>query len=233
MKKSTTDNLFCDKCKSNTCSIIKSCTPAQIENVSSNKSCSSYKRGEALFHEGGMPLGLFCVNAGSIKIVKAASGGKEQIVRIATKGDMVGYRSLLMKQRYSSTAIAAEDCKVCLIPRDEFYKLTLENHKFYDAVIQQLCVELDDSHNKMADIAYKPVRGRLAEALLLLAQAEQGNINEINLTRDDLASFVGTVKETTIRILAEFKDEGLIALDKRTIKLLNVAGLERISNIYD
>jgi CRP-like cAMP-binding protein len=233
MKKATTDNLFCDKCKSNTCSIIKSCTPEQIDNVSTNKSCSGYKRGEALFHEGGMPLGLFCINSGSVKIIKQASGGKEQIVRIATKGDMVGYRSLLMKQRYTATAIATEDSKVCLIPREEFYKLTLENHKFYDAVIQKLCEELEDSHTKIADIAYKPVRGRLAEALLLLSQANGDNIGEINLTRDDLASFVGTVKETAIRILAEFKDEGLIVLDKRTIKLINVAGLERISNIYD
>jgi CRP-like cAMP-binding protein len=136
-----------------------------------------------------------------------------------------------MKQRYTATAVASEDSKVCLIPREEFYKLTLENHKFYDAVIQKLCEELEDSHNKIADIAYKPVRGRLAEALLLLSQAN--NASEINLTRDDLASFVGTVKETTIRILSEFKDEGLIALDKRTIKLINVAGLERMSNIYD
>lgn len=225
------DHIFCEKCRNINSSLIKFCTQQQVENVNYAKTCSAYKRGDVLFHEGGLPLGIFCLNSGSVKIVKAASGGKEQIVRIATSGDIIGYRSLLMRQRYSASAIATEDCKVCLIPREEFSKLTVENPKFYDALIERLCKELEDSQNKMADIAYKPVRGRLAEALLLLSQSSENGL--INLTREDLASFIGTVKETTIRLLSEFKEEGLIEIDRRSIRLLNVAGLEKVSNIYD
>ncbi len=225
------DHVLCEKCKNAKSSLIKFCTQQQVENVNYAKTCSTYKRGDVLFHEGGLPLGIFCLNSGSIKIVKSASGGKEQIVRIATSGDIVGYRSLLMRQRYSASAIATEDCKVCLIPREEFMKLTTENPKFYEALIERLCKELEESQNKMADIAYKPVRGRLAEALLLLSQSNENGL--INLTREDLASFIGTVKETTIRLLSEFKEEGLIEVDRRTIRLIDVVGLEKVSNIYD
>lgn len=159
-------------------------------------------------------------------------GGKEQIVRIVKAGDVVGYRSLIMHQRYSSSAFAIEDSKVCLIPKDEFMKLSANNRKFYEELMRMICEELENSQNKMTEIAYKPVRGRIAEALILLAQMSvpQG---VINLTRDDLASFVGTVKETVIRVLSELKSEHFIEIDKRTIKVLNLSGLEKLSGMYD
>lgn len=226
------DNIFCNKCQNSNKSLVKFCTNEEIYEINTTKTCISYKRGDSLFHEGALPLGLFCVNAGSIKVVKEASGGKEQIVRIAQAGDVIGYKSLIMQQRYSSSAFAMEDSKVCLIPRDEFSKLSSNNHKFYDALMKLLCEDIERSQNKMAEIAYKPVRGRVAEALILLGQmaTPQG---VINLTREDLASFVGTVKETVIRVLSELKSEQFIEIDKRHIKVLNISGLEKVSNLYD
>jgi len=232
MRKPANEQIFCEKCKTSNKSLIRFCTNKEIDSINYSKTCISYKRGEALFHEGSMPLGIFCVSSGSIKIVKQASGGKEQIVRIATAGDVVGYRSIVMQQRYSESAIASEDSKVCLIPREEFSKLTSNNTKFYEEVIKLLCVELENSQVRMTDIAYKPVRGRIAEALILLSQSSE-NKGLVSLTREDLASFVGTVKETTIRILSEFKEEKLIDIDKRTVKVLNMKGLEMVSGLYD
>ena len=226
------DNTFCEKCRHSNQSLVRFCTVQEIEEIDATKTCISYKRGEPLFHEGALPLGVFCVNSGAIKVVKEASGGKEQIVRIVTAGDVLGYRSLIMQQRYSSSAFAIENSKVCLIPKDEFAKLSANNRKFYDELMKMICEELEDSQNKMAEIAYKPVRGRIAEALILLGQmaTPQG---VINLTRDDLASFVGTVKETVIRVLSELKNEHFIEIDKRTIKVLNLSGLEKLSGMYD
>jgi CRP-like cAMP-binding protein len=232
MKKTATEQIFCEKCKKSNKSLVRFCTAKEVESIGYSKTCISYKRGEALFHEGSLPLGIFCISSGSIKIVKQASGGKEQIVRIATAGDIVGYRSIVMQKRYDESAIAAEDSKVCLIPREEFSKLTANNGKFYEAVIKLLCEEIESSQIKMADIAYKPVRGRIAEALLLLSQSSEHQ-GMVNLTREDLASFVGTVKETTIRILSEFKEEKLIDIDKRNVTILNIKGLELVSGLYD
>ena len=226
------DNIFCERCRQSTHCLVKFCSNQELENINASKTCVSYKRGETLFHEGSPPFHLFCISSGSIKIVKEASGGKEQIVRIAKAGEMAGYRSLIMQQRYSNSAVAMEDSKVCLIPRDMFQHLSANNHKFYEALTKLLCEEIELSQNKMAEIAYKPVRGRIAEALIILAQMTNPQ-GIINLTREDLASFVGTVKETVIRTLSEFKNENLIEVDKRNIKILNLVGLERLSNLYD
>jgi CRP/FNR family transcriptional regulator, polysaccharide utilization system transcription regulator len=232
MKKTATEQIFCEKCKNSNKSLVRFCTASEVTSINYSKTCISYKRGETLFHEGAMPLGIFCVSSGAIKIVKQASGGKEMIVRIANSGDIVGYRSIVMQQRYGASAVAAEDSKVCLIPREEFNKLTANNSKFYEGVIKLLCEDIENSQTKMAEIAYKPVRGRIAEALILLSNsAEHKGI--ISLTREDLASFVGSVKETTIRILSEFKDEKLIDIDRRNIKILNIKGLELVSGLYD
>lgn len=202
------------------------------EEINFSKTCINYKRGEALFREGAMPLGIFCVSSGIIKVVKEASGGKEQIVRLAQAGDTIGYRSLIMQQRYEASAIATEDSKVCLIPKEQFVALSANNRHFYEALMKMLCEDIENSQRKMAEIAYKPVRGRVAEALIVLAQTATPK-GVINLTREDLASFVGTVKETVIRILSEFKAENHIEIDKRTIRVLNLAALEKVSNLYD
>jgi CRP-like cAMP-binding protein len=111
-----------------------------------------------------------------------------------------------------------------------------KNERFSDSMIKMLSSNLDDSFGKMADLAYKPVRGRMAEALLFLNAFYKDEKNKngiITMTREDLASFVGTVKETAIRILKEFKDEGLIETDKSDIIIKNTDGLIRISKLYD
>jgi CRP-like cAMP-binding protein len=226
------DNIFCEKCRHSNQSLIRFCTNAEIEDINATKTCINYKRGESLFREGALPLGIFCVNSGTIKVVKEASGGKEQIIRIVRAGDVIGYRSLIMQQRYTSSAFTIEESRVCLIPKEEFVKLSANNRKFYDALVQMLCRDLENSQNKMTEIAYKPVRGRVAEALILLGQMANPQ-GIINLTREDLASFVGTVKETVIRVLAEFKSEHFIEIDKRNIKVLNLTGLEKLSGMYD
>lgn len=232
MKKTATEQIFCEKCKNSNKSLIRFCTGNEVSSINYSKTCISYKRGETLFHQGSMPLGIFCVSAGAIKIVKQASGGKEMIIRIANAGDIVGYRSIVMQKRYGASAVAAEDSKVCLIPKEEFNKLTANNSKFYEGVIKLLCEDIENSQVKMAEIAYKPVRGRIAEALILLSNSVEHK-GVISLTREDLASFVGSVKETTIRVLSELKDEKLIDIDKRNITVLNIKGLELVSGLYD
>ncbi len=230
--KQNTEHLLCENCRSRGVSLFKFCKISELEQISEAKSCQIFKRGQELFAEGSLPIGLFCINSGSIKIVKYASGDKEQIMRIAGPGDQVGYRSLITHRRYDVSAIAAEDSRVCLVPKEIFYKLTESNKDFYAALVEQLCTVIETTQEKMADIAYKPVRGRIAEAIIMLSKRskEQGLIN---LTREDLASFVGTVKETAIRTLSEFKSENLIAIEGRSIRVLNYAGLEKISGLYD
>lgn len=226
----------CEHCKSRKNSLFHFCHLEELGKINDEKSCSVYKRGQILFQEGGNPMGMYCVNEGKVKLYKYASDGKEQIVRIAKPGDFIGYKSLLAGTRYPVSASALEDAQICIIPKHSIMELFKENEGFSKSMIEVLCSTIDETYAKMADLAYKPVRGRIAEALLFLNKFYKDEKNPegiITITREDLASFVGTVKETTIRMLREFKDEGLIETEKSDIRLLNVPKLTKIAELYD
>src|ERR1043166_3978171 len=123
-----------------------------------------------------------------------------------------------------------------MVPKKIFSELIYDNKQFSESLIKFLCRTMESSVEKMTDLAYKPVRGRIAEALLFLSSFYKDEKNPkgiITITREDLASFTGTVKETTIRMLTEFKAENLIETNRSEIEIKNAEGLLHISQLYD
>lgn len=229
-------NPDCTKCISRGHSLLNHCTEQELINISSSKGCSIYKKGQYIFHEGSKPFGLFCVNSGKVKITKESSDGKEQIIRLAKSGDALGYRALMADSSYSASAVALEDSAVCFISREDMNDLINHNPKVGADIMRLLSKALGEAEEKMAKMALKPVRERLAEALLLLKNT-YGNVNgsqfHIAISREDLASLVGTAKETAIRFLSEFKDEGIVSTQGSTITILDAEKLIKISELYD
>lgn len=212
------------------------CYLNEVQDIDKSKSCTLYKRGQVLFHEGSNPIALYCVSSGRIKVYRSLNNGKEQIIRLAKGGDFVGYSSLLIGRPYPVSAKAMEDSLVCMVPKISVAELVQNNKQFSENLIKLLSRALEGVVKKMTDLAYKPVRGRLAEALLFLQSfyKDEGNPNGIvTITREDLASFAGTVKETTVRILTEFKNENLINTNGSNIEIRDAEGLLRISRLYD
>lgn len=212
-------------------SLFSCLTAEQLEKLQLH-TCLFFKKGQPVFQEDSMPTGVFCISEGLVKVTKLGSNGKEQILRIAKPGDFVGYKSLIKGSRYRASAVAIEDSSICHIPKAIFMELLNENVEFYQQIVHLLCDVIDNAETKITDIAYKPVRGRIAEALLVLDKAFEDK-EQITLTREDLAGLVGTVKETAIRIISEFKHEKLIEINKRSIKIINPEGLIKISHLYD
>lgn len=226
----------CRHCASKNNSLFHFCHLQELQHIEQHKTCAMYTQGQVIFHEGANPIGLYCINAGKVKIIKTASDGKEQIVRFAKPGDFLGYCSLLAGQPYPVSAVALEDATVCLVPKPMFSQLMNENKQFSDNLVKLLCRTVTGAAEKMTTIAYKPVRGRIAEALLFLHAFYKDTANPegfITITRDDLASFVGTVKETAIRTLTDLKNEHLIETSRAGIKVKNAAGLLKVSELYD
>lgn len=213
------------------------CRGSELEQLSATKSCFIYKKGQLIFHEGGKPSGLYCIHEGKIKIAKMGSDGKEQIVRLAKPGDVIGYRALMADTNYSASAVALEDAVICFIPRSQFMELISSNVDFASGLMKLLSNALGEAEERMVQMAYKPVRERLAEALLLLQKTYQQREGEdkftISISREDLASIVGTAKETTIRLLSDFKDEQLIATKGSSITIIDPEKLYKICHLYD
>lgn len=223
----------CEECLANGHELFKDLTPEELEIVNNGKGCSLYKRGNIIYHEGNRINGFYCVNRGIIKIYKTGINGKEQIIRFAKWGDIIGFRSVLSKELACTTAKVIDDAILCFIPSENLFSLVKNNPAFSIRLMQLTCRELGESNNFITDIAQKTVRERLAEILLLLMEnfnLDDDKVLQISLTREELANMVGTATESVIRLLSEFKSDRLIDLHGRKISLLDIPGLKKIAS---
>lgn len=227
----------CNTCKSRNFSVFCNLNNTEVAHFNDHKSCIVYKKGQYIFHENGYPLGVYCINSGKVKIVRTGNDGKDQIVRMAKNGDILGYRSLLSDTKYNASAITLEDTNVCFISKSSFFNVLQSNRKLSLEIIKMLAFELGKAEQNITDLAQKPVKERLAEALLFLKemyglQADKATI-DIALSREDIASLIGTATETTIRLLSTFKQRGLVAFVGKRIKILDMEQLIKAANIVN
>jgi CRP/FNR family transcriptional regulator, polysaccharide utilization system transcription regulator len=208
-----------------------------IGHVNSIKDSHICRKGQIIFYEGNHPKGVYVIYSGKVKVSKLGSNAKEQIVRLARPGDVLGYRSLVSGDRYYASAAALEDSVICFIPKKEFFALLEKSGTLSMKLMKLLSNDLATAERKMVELVQKPVRERLAEALLILKEVygveKDGKTLNISLTREDIANFVGTTTETAIRLLSDFKDQHLIVLDKKKIIINDLPRLVRESHIND
>lgn len=227
----------CASCGARHKSIFCQLEEQHLDSFNAVKSCVIYKKGQAVFHEGGHPLGIFCINAGKVKLERSGQDGKEQIVRLAKEGDVLGYRSLLGGERYQASAVAIADTAVCFVPRDTFFDAVKSSPGLSLQIIRTLALELGKAEQTITDLAQKPVRERLAESLLFLKETygfeEDGATLDVVLSREDIANLVGTATETAIRLLSELRHEAIVEFVGKKIRLLDMPRLIRAANMYD
>lgn len=233
----TFDHVHCSKCDKRGDSIFCCTHGEELDEISNSKTCSVYRKGQVLFNEGGHPFGLYCINKGKIKVSIMGDEGKEQIVRMAREGDVLGYRSMLANERYNATATALEDCQVCFIPKDVFLRSLKTDNALSMEVMKLLSNQLKEAEIKLTHLAQKPVRERLAETLLFLKETygfdENSQVLSVQLSREEIGNLVGTATETAIRLLSEFNREGIIELQGKKIRIINIRALVRIANLND
>jgi len=215
--------------------IFKGLTDTELEQLNQNLVCNTHKRGSIIYNEGSRINGSFIVVSGILKIYKTGFDGKEQIIRFAKEGDLIGFRSIISEELACTTAKVIKDAVLCYFPGDVMTAFIKGNSEFAMALMRLSCRELGESNKYLTDIAQKTVRERLAEVLLLLMDTfdlDEDNTLRITLTREELANMVGTATESVIRLLSEFKADNLIELNGRKIKLLDIPKLIKIGNVY-
>ena len=227
----------CEDCPSKGKGIFCELKSHDLVDVSDHKVENTYKKGQTLFVQGNPPFGIYCVSKGNIKVTQVGEDGKEAIVRIATAGDVLGHRSIFTDQFYHATATAIEDTQVCFIDKKYIVKLVQEHPSVACNLIGKLGRDLGAAEHRISSFYQKNVRERLAELLLLL-KSSHGVENEtgkwrldIKLTREEMASIIGTASETLIRFMSELKQEGFIEQQGKTIFLVNEEGLLDFANI--
>lgn len=209
-------------------------SPEDYTHYLSVKQILKFHKGETIFEDGGTPNGVYFLNKGTAKLSKQGFYGKEHILRFIKEGDLIGYRSLLCGEQFQAKAEAMTDVKATFLPSDVFLHLLEVGPELSFVMLQKIAYELGESSNTVTFLAQKTVRERLAEILLLLEQklgTDPEGFIKITLTREEIANLVGTATESAIRLISEFKSDGLIEADGRNLKILNRNKLIKLGHV--
>jgi len=225
----------CNTCGAVHRSVFSALTTEDALHMKTGKTCSLYKRGDIILHEGKYPDGLFCIHKGKVKVFREGEDGKEQIVRFATSGDLLGYKALITNKPYVNSVIALDDSSICFIPRSMFFEMLQQSPQLALKLMEHLSNELRTIEERLVHLAQKPLRSRLAETLLILHETfgfeADGKTIDVLLLREEISNIVGTATESVIRLLSELQKEGAIELRGKHIAITNMKILQHIAHI--
>lgn len=204
----------------------------ELAKLAQNKETRRWSKKDRIYREGDYPKGVYYVMSGKIKINRENEFGKKYITELFGPGDFFGYYALLKDEAYSDSAVVLEEAELSFIPKDDFFKLLHGNRDFSALLIKHLANDVVEKEEQLIKLAYNSIRKRVADALVhLYHHGTDQSPAVISMLRDDLASIVGTTKESVIRTLSDFKSEGLISIDAGgTITIKELRGLERMPN---
>jgi len=199
----------------------------ELEELSNDRTLKKIRPKEYLFEEGDLAQYLYFVKSGKIKTIKTSDYGKELIVQIFQTGDFLGYAPLISGEKYEFGAIAMQDSEINLIPKEDFLKLLFANRDVSARLIKILANNIAEKEEQLLNLAYSSVRKRVANALVVLHKNAPDQAG-ISIFREDLARMVGTAKESVIRMLTEFKTDGLIEI---RVGLIHIKQLDKLANL--
>ena len=198
-----------------------------IKHLSENREVRHFKKKDIVFREGEYPRWLYFVESGKVKIFKTSEDGRELIVKVAQQGDFLGFLALFKEDAYPESAAALDDCSIKLVPKQDFAALVFGNRDVNARFIKMLASHIAEREQQLIELAYNSVRKRVATALTHLCD-QSGPI--IHLLREDLAALAGTAKETLIRTLTDFKNEGMVDIKDGVITVLKVEKMREMPN---
>jgi len=205
----------------------------ELRHLAENRRTHTYKKKESIYNENTYPGGIYFLESGKAKARRINELGKEYITELYKVGDFFGYADLLKGTPYQDSVVALEDCTVSFIPKQDFFKLLESDFGLARKFISMLSNEVKEREESLLKLAYNSVRKRVAEALVYLYETYGKEGEEpfsVSMSREDIASIVGTAAETVIRTLSDFKDEKLVALKGSTITVLDLDRLRRMKN---
>jgi CRP-like cAMP-binding protein len=224
-----------DKWDFKTESVLNDLLPEELFLLESGRTEHIYKKGELIFREGAFASGIFYITSGKVKKFKADKDGKEHIIYVANTGELLGYHAILAEGRYPDSAAALEESKIAFIPREDFLEVLQRSETLSRRLLKLLSHEFAVLVNGLSLFTQKSVRERLALQLIVLREKYKVNFQpgmpvEINMSRDDLASLVGTARENVVRVLSELKEKGIVSTKGRKIIIHDVKKLIHIAD---
>ncbi len=225
----------CNDCENEKCFIKLGCFGEMMNKIRKNKNQIWYKKGDSIFREGEPIYGIHFIQQGGVKVVTTILHGREQIVRLAREGQILGHRGL-GRTFYYFNAVALVDSLVCFVDNELFYEACLNCPTFAYNLIFFYASELRRAELRVKNQAQMNIREKVAMAFIysyeIFGMNPVTKMLNISLSRQGIADIAGTTPEQVTRQLSIFEDEKLIDRNKREIIFLNIKGLEDIVRDY-
>jgi CRP/FNR family transcriptional regulator len=225
----------CMNCIKKEHSLLNELAYHELETLENNRTVVDYKKGEVICKEGTRPLGLLCLNAGKVKIMRKAHNGIEQIIALKKPVNFINLRAVVNDEPYHTSAISLDDSSVCIIGQENFLKVINNNPGLSLKIIRSLTKELDEADARFANMTQKHLHARLADALLLLydiyGTLPDGKTLNCTMKRAELAAMSNMTTANVIRTLSAFEKEDLVRLVKKQIKITDIERMKQTSHI--
>ena len=201
-----------------------------INQLSQQYNIEKYFKKQTLYEEGKRPRFLYYLVQGKVKAFKAHEDGKDYITDIFSEGDFMGYPALIEDKNYDDTAVILEDAEIMQIPKEDFLQMIYGDMSVAAKFIHIITQNVKEKEDRLLSLAYSSLRKRIAKALVELNRKynEPGGNKPIEISREDIAHYVGTATESLIRTLSDFKAEKLIEITEGKIR---VTDAEKLANL--
>ena len=219
----------CDSCENESCLIKRNYQALSAIDFTSGRNTIRCKKGQQFIIEGAPVNGLFFVLKGKVKVFRTGINGREQIVRFAKEGEIIGHRGFGTEEYYSIGAIALENTVLCYFSKGILQEALYKTPQFTYDMMLFYANELNKSESKVKSISQMAVRERVIDALLYINRKfglNRGFLN-IVLSRKEYADYAGTTEEQVIRVFSALKKENLISTKGKRIAINNIELLKK------
>ncbi len=206
-------------------------TEQKLSDLLAAGGAKSFKKKEIIFREGDYARSIFYLKSGKLRGFKMNEDGKELSTNFFDSGDFFGFSTVLNTDEYTYSVDVLEDCELLQFSKDEFLSSVFSSRELSEVFLKQLSDEVSLKEDSLLKLAYNSVRKRVADSLVQLKEKfgdESQNQYTIKMSRDNLASIVGTSPESVIRVLHDFKEEKLISTSGRDITILDALRLKNV-----
>jgi CRP/FNR family transcriptional regulator, cyclic AMP receptor protein len=212
------NNITCQECENSHC-LIKQCNPEWIALLNSKKNQSIYRHGQYVIIEGNPVFGVYFIQSGKVKIVSTNFDGKEQVVRLATKGHILGHRGM-GGEKYPIAAVALDDARICFIDNQNLFDAFMANPLFTYELMMFYSIELRKSEQRTKYLNQMTVEEKIIYALIYILETFNVKSNQkfnITLSRQDIANIAGTNADQVSRTVSYLKKRNFIDTEGRAI----------------
>jgi CRP-like cAMP-binding protein len=201
-----------------------------VQKLSEQYLTEYYEKKQMLYQEGRRPRFLYYLVKGKVKGYKSHEDGKEYITNLYSEGDFIGYMALLEDINYDDNAAILEDAELMQIPKDDFLQLIYSDISFATKFIHIISRNVKEKEDRLLSLAYSSLRKRIAKALVdIVAKFNlKPQSSPIEISREEIAQYVGTATESLIRTLSDFKGEKLIDIKNGKIIVNNTDSLQHL-----